>query len=355
MSALEFHVIGLMSGTSLDGLDMAYCRFTKKKGKWGFDVKHAATIAYNLTWKSRLASAHELSSEPLLNLHTKYGRWIGQTVKKFISKEKINKLDLIASHGHTIFHQPHNGFTFQLGDGNAICAETGVTVVYDFRSLDVQLGGQGAPLVPVGDRHLFSDYDVCLNLGGIANLSTEVNNKRIAFDICFANMGLNYLASLAGLDYDRDGEMARKGTVNRILLNQINGFYTTLKARPSLAREQFDSKLRPLLSNKKIKLEDRTRTFCESIALEISKAINKKKRVSILATGGGARNKFLMELFRSKLDEGSSIIIPNSVTLDFKEAVVFAFLGLLKLQGETNVLRSVTKASRDSCSGVVTG
>lgn len=355
MSEKKFYAIGIMSGTSLDGLDLAYCRFTKKKGDWAFKIKAAQTLNYNFEWKSKLAHAHQLSGESLMKLHADYGHWIGDRCQNFIKQNKIGKLDLIASHGHTVFHQPHNGFTFQLGDGNAIFSKTKIPVVFDFRSLDVQLGGQGAPLVPVGDRYLFSEYDVCLNLGGIANLSMEAKAERVAFDICFANMGLNFLAAEAGFDFDRGGEIARKGEVNSSLLTQLNKFYEAFRLkRPSLAREHFDSGLSRLLENKDVTVEDRLRTFCESVAIQISDALpRKKKKVKMLVTGGGVKNKFQMEVISAKVSKQAKVEIPDRLIIDFKEALVFAFLGVMKLLGEKNVLKSVTKASRNSSSGLV--
>lgn len=354
MPGKKLYAIGIMSGTSLDGLDLAYCRFLKTKGAWAYKIKAAQTLNYNSEWKSKLSEAHQLSGENLMKLHAEYGRWIGDRCQNFIKQNKIAKLDLIASHGHTVFHQPHNGFTFQLGDGNAIHSKTQVPVVFDFRSLDVQWGGQGAPLVPVGDRYLFGEYDVCLNLGGIGNLSMEKKGERIAFDICFANMGLNFLASTIGLELDRGGEIARKGKIDRFLLTQLNEFYKPFRAkRPSLAREHFESGLVGLLGDKNIGLEDRARTFCESIVLEVVKSLPKKEKFKMLVTGGGANNKFLIETLASKLGEKAKVVIPDRVTIDFKEALVFAFLGVLKLTGEKNVLKSVTKAKRDSSSGVL--
>jgi anhydro-N-acetylmuramic acid kinase len=356
MSGKRFHAIGIMSGTSLDGLDLAYCRFKKKKNDWDFEIKAAQTLNYNAEWKSKLKSAHQLTGEELMKLHADYGRWIGDRCQNFIKQNKIEKLDLIASHGHTVFHQSHNRFTFQLGDGNAIHAKTKIPVVFDFRSLDVQLGGQGAPLVPVGDRYLFSEYDVCLNLGGIANLSMEKNKERVAFDICFANMGLNFLAASRGLDFDRGGSIARKGKVNEGLLKSINKFYGSFREkRPSLAREHFEKGLVSLLWKKNLSVEDKARTFCESIALEITQVLPKESKINMLVTGGGAKNKFLIEVIASKLNERTTVTIPDPVTIDFKEALVFAFLGVLRWRGKKNVLKSVTKAKRNSSSGVIIG
>lgn len=353
----KYKVIGIMSGTSLDGLDVAFCKFTMKKKKWEFEIKVAHTYSYTADWKTKLARAHQLTGEALTHLHTQYGKLIGQLCNQFIGQHKIKTVDLIASHGHTIFHQPHHKFTFQLGDGNALHATTGLPVAYDFRSLDVALGGEGAPLVPIGDRLLFSDYEICLNLGGIANLSTEVKGERKAFDICFCNMALNYLTAKIGKDFDRDGKLARQGSVHPKLLEALEKIYTPLRGkRPSLGREGFEKEMQGLLDDESIPLNDRLRTVCESIADQIGRAIPAaKKKTKVLATGGGALNSFLIELLQARLSSHQEIFVPNKTLLNFKEALVFAFLGVLRLRNEINVLKSVTGASQNSCSGVLIG
>lgn len=345
-----------MSGTSLDGLDIAWCRFENAGKRWSHKILKGQTLSYSSEWKTKLSHAHLLSSNELLALHAEYGHWLGKASNQFVRKNRISKLDCIASHGHTIFHQPHKKFTFQLGDGNAVHAETGVPVVYDFRSLDVQLGGQGAPLVPVGDQLLFAEADVCLNLGGIANLSMEKGGKRVAFDICFVNMGLNYLASKLGLSFDADGKTASTGKVNESLLKKLHEFYHPFKRkRSSLAREHFENGLLKLLDDESIILEDRLRTFCESIVIQIYHAVPSKKFHRVLVTGGGARNQFLIELLAHHLQRKAILFIPDSQTIDFKEALVFALLGVLRIQNKINVLKSVTGAKSDSSSGIVVG
>ncbi len=353
----KYKVIGIMSGTSLDGVDFAYCKFTLKKKKWEFSIQSAQTFPYPQEWKNKLSTAHSFSGEALLELHTRYGKFLGQQCNQFIKQKKIKDIDLIASHGHTIFHQPKNELTFQLGDGNAMHAAIGLPVIFDFRSLDVTLGGEGAPLVPIGDKHLFSDFDVCLNLGGIANLSMEVNSKRRAFDICFCNMTLNYLSAKAGKDFDKNGILASKGSINQKLLNSFEKIYhSNRKKKPSLSREGFEKEFQSLLDNESISLHDRLRTACESIVSEIVKSIPvRNTKMKLLITGGGALNSFLIELIRSKLTSKMKVIIPSKTIINFKEALVFAFLGVLRLRDENNVLKSVTGASHDSCSGILIG
>ncbi len=354
----HYRVIGLMSGTSMDGLDLACCSFTYRSNKWLFEIEYAVTIKYTPGWLDKLSEASNLSNEGLLKLHAEYGALLGRECQKFIRKHAIKDVDFIASHGHTIFHQPANGFTFQLGDGNALHAASSLPVVYDFRSLDVMLGGEGAPLVPVGDHFLFSDYDVCLNIGGIANLSYVSQDKRIAYDFCFANMGLNYLAAKAGKTMDAGGMMASDGQLDAGMKKQLNKVYTRLrKKRPSMGRELFEKQLKPLLDDERITLSNRLYTFTESVAAEFVHALPPagKKPITVLCTGGGAFNTWLLYRMMEHAGNGVDLILPDESIIKFKEALVFAFLGVRRVRQEVNCLASVTGASRDCSSGVLVG
>jgi anhydro-N-acetylmuramic acid kinase len=353
----RYRVIGLMSGTSLDGLDIAYCLFTCKAGGWSFKIGCAETIPYTTGWHKKLASAQLLGSAELLQLHAEYGTYLGQACRKFIARHVISDVDFIASHGHTIFHQPAKGFTFQLGDGNAIHATSGYPVVNDFRSLDVMLGGEGAPLVPIGDHELFADYDVCLNLGGIANLSTIAKHKRIAYDICFVNMGLNYLANKVGKVYDKNGTLASDGKLNTQLFRQLVSVYKPMEQkRPSMGRELFEKKFKPLLDRETISVEDRLHTFTEVIASKIAEAVRPdRKNISVLCTGGGAFNAYLLYRLMEHSGDRVELIVPEADIVNFKEALIFAFLGVKRVRQETNCLASVTGASRDCSSGMLIG
>lgn len=352
----KYKVIGLMSGTSLDGLDIAFCSFGKQNNKWSYDIEFAETIRYPAKWTKILGTAQTLSGEQLTETDVLYGKLLGELTREFIAKNKLRP-DFITSHGHTIFHQPKKSFTLQIGNGNAIHAATGIPVVCDLRSLDVMHGGQGAPLVPIGDRLLFSEYDVCLNLGGIANLSTEVKRQRIAFDVCFVNMALNYLSEKVGKSFDKNGAISSSGEVNKALLQQIRKIYTKLrKSRPSLGREIFESQLKPLLDNEKISLEDRLRTITESSAEEIVQAIlSLKKNSQVLCTGGGAYNSFLISRMLDLGGDDLIFVIPEDRIIKFKEALVFAFLGVLRVRDEVNCLKSVTGAVQDSSGGILVG
>ncbi len=355
-SSKSYRVIGLMSGTSLDGLDIAFCEFSFTK-TWKFAIRLADTISYSAEWRNRLAQAHLLSAEDLLALHVSYGSFLGQQVKQFIRKHKVKHVDFIASHGHTIFHQPEKGFTFQLGQGSAIHAVADLPVIYDFRSLDVARGGEGAPLVPVGDKFLFPEYQVCLNLGGIGNLSMDIKSQRKAFDICYCNMALNYVMNKEGKSFDRGGEIASSGKVNKKLLEGFEKVYAGYHAkRPSIGREGFEKSVQLLLDDIDISTADKLRTICESVAGEVGAAIAPlKKKANLLATGGGALNTFLIQIIAEKLKGRAEVIVPSAKIIEFKEALVFAFLGVLRARGEINVLKSVTRARRDSIGGEVIG
>lgn len=356
MKTQKYKVIGLMSGTSLDGLDIAYCTFEKRDSKWFYKIEKAEMVPYPAKWRKLLSTAQTFSGENLAQADVSYGSYLGEKALDFIKKNRLRP-DFITSHGHTVFHQPHNGFTLQIGNGNAIYAVTEVPVVCDLRSFDVMLGGQGAPLVPIGDRLLFSEYDVCLNLGGIANLSLEIKKQRIAFDVCFVNMALNYLSEKGGKAFDRNGERAASGDVNPKLLESINRIYARLRAtRPSLGREIFEKQLQPLLNNEKISVDDRLCTVTESAAQEIVSTVRSlKKNAKVLCTGGGAFNAFLLSRMLDLGGDDVTLIVPDEEIVKFKEALVFAFLGVLRVRDEVNCLRSVTGASRDSSGGILVG
>lgn len=352
----RYRVIGLMSGTSLDGLDIAYCEFRNKNNAWQFSLEQSTTIRYPARWHAALSQAHTLSGEALAHLDAEYGLFLGQQVRKFVEKSGM-KADFVASHGHTVFHQPKRHFTTQIGSGTHLHVASGLPVVCDFRSLDVALGGEGAPLVPVGDKLLFADYDVCLNLGGIANLSLEAKRQRIAFDICYCNMGLNRLAAEASKAFDRNGEMAAGGEVNAALLKALNRVYVRLrKQRPSLGREVFDRDFAPLLDDKTIPLADRLATFSETVAIEICDAIRSYAvEARVLCTGGGAFNGYLMTRLLEHGGDALTFMLPDEDIVKFKEALVFAFLGVLRVRGEVNCLKSVTRAAANSSSGMMVG
>ena len=336
-----------MSGSSLDGLDIALVRFQEEDGNYHFQILEAETLPYPNEWKQRLSEAFHKQPEDLRQLDKGYGKYLGEQVLAFAKKHDVTP-DFVASHGHTIFHRPEEHYTLQIGDGQELAKACGFTVINDFRNEDVSKGGQGAPLVPIGDKLLFGDYGICLNIGGIANVSYDENGQRIAYDICIANQALNHLAQMKGLDYDRDGELARSGEVNMDLLKRLNRhpFYGQLPPK-SLGREFFETNQKDLL--KDLSVEDMLATFTEHIALQVALAVSVLPKSKLLVTGGGARNKFLMERLQAR--SSHKVVIPEKQIIDYKEALVFAFLGLLRMEGKTNVLASVTGAESDSCSG----
>ena len=336
-----------MSGSSLDGLDITLVKFDEEGGRYDFQILAAETLPYPEHWTKQLSNAFHKQPKDLVQLDKDYGKYLGEQVLAFAKKHNAQP-DFVASHGHTIFHKPDEHYTLQIGDGQELAKACGFTVINDFRSEDVSKGGQGAPLVPIGDKLLFSDYEICLNIGGIANLSYDEGSKRIAYDLCIANQALNYLANMNGLNYDRDGELARSGEVDMTLLKKLNRhpFYGQLPPK-SLGREFFEANQKELLQG--LPVPDMLATFVEHIALQIALPISFLPKGRILCTGGGARNKFLVERLQARTKH--EVVVPEKQIIDYKEALVFAFLGLLRLEGKTNVLASVTGAESDSCSG----
>ena len=340
---VKYRVLGVMSGTSLDGIDLAICSFSKTKN-WQFNIERSFTFPYTKYWKKTLQNLHEKSAPEIKLIDKKYGLFIGNTINNFLASTKV---DFIASHGHTIFHLPKKKYTLQIGSGKIIAKITKTTTINDFRSLDISLNGQGAPLVPIGDSNLFSDYKYCVNLGGFSNISVKNNRVITAFDICPVNIVLNALCQQLGIEYDNKGDIAKEGKLIPILLKQLNSldFYKQ-KAPKSLSREWVDMYISPLLKNDKV--EDILNTFCEHIAIQIGVFLENE---SALFTGGGVFNTYLIE--RIKYHSYSKIIIPHNTLINFKESLIFAFLGVLRIENQINCLQSVTGAKRDNCGGVI--
>ena len=344
-----YFAIGLMSGTSLDGLDICYAKF-QNITNWEFEILKTETIPYSPEWKNRLQNAILLSAEDLLALDKEYGFYLGEKTQEFISKNNITDLDFIASHGHTVFHQPQRKFTLQIADGRAIKLTTKKPVIYDFRSQDVLMGGNGAPLVPIGDELLFSQYDACLNLGGFSNISLQKNHQRIAFDISPVNVVLNYFAEKLGKNYDENGDFARNGAINFKILEKLNALTFYQKPAPkSLGVEFVNSEIFPLLKDEIP--ENIIATFTEHIAEQIAKVFNDNQLKTVLVTGGGTFNTYLLEKIREKSQ--TELIVPDENIINFKEALIFAFMGVLRLRNEANVLCSATGSSENHCSGLL--
>ncbi|MEO9570734.1 MAG: anhydro-N-acetylmuramic acid kinase [Polaribacter sp.] len=349
MNKNEVFAIGLMSGTSLDGIDLVYVKFDKKKYQ-NFEILHSETVSYSKEWMFTLQNAIHFSSSDLKKLDVNYGKHLGSVINSFIKKFRIDLIDFIASHGHTVLHQPEKGITLQVGSGKEIANVTKQKVVCDFRTQDVELGGQGAPLVPVGDELLFSDYDYCLNLGGFSNISYHKEGKRIAFDICPVNIVLNKYAKELGFEYDDKGKIAASGTFLMQLESELRmlDYYKQLPPK-SLGLEWVQKEIFSRLESSKRKPEDLLRTFTDHIAREIAKVL--PKGVKVLVTGGGAFNEYL--IYKINFNKKVNLIIPSIELTDFKEALVFAFLGLLRIDNQVNCLSSVTGAQKDHSSGKV--
>ncbi len=348
----KYSAIGLMSGTSLDGLDICACNFHCQNGTWSYEFIAGKTIAYSGLWKSKLSNAPTLPALELALLNNDFGKFLGIQTKKFMADYELIP-DLIASHGHTVFHQPNKKLTLQIGSGAEISAETKLPVVCDFRSVDVALNGQGAPLVPAGEKFLFPAYPYLINLGGFANISFNQEEIRAAFDICPANIVLNDLAGKLNppLPYDKDGISSEKGKIKKSLLHQLNALDYYQKPYPkSLGKEWVDQFISPLMAQE-YSVEDKLRTFTEHIAISIAGILNKLPKGEVLITGGGAFNQFLIT--RTKSLTNQAIIIPNKEIVDYKEAIIFAFLGVLRVSHKPNALKAVTGADFDNIGGAV--
>lgn len=347
MNKNKVSILGLMSGTSLDGIDLAFVTFQKDKYQ-NFEMVFAETIPYPEKWREIVQNALHFEAEKLKVLSVSYGDYLGDEINRFIKKYHINNIDFIASHGHTILHQPEKGITLQIGDGQTIANKTQQKVVCDFRSQDVALGGQGAPLVPIGDELLFDEYDYCMNLGGFANISSNENGRRIAFDICPVNVVLNFYAKKLGFDYDANGDIAKNGTFDEVLFNQLNGLAYYKKNSPkSLGIEWVKETIFPVLETSNATPETILRTFSDHIAWQIANVIIDGKKV--LCTGGGTYNQYILQKISSF--KKCELVIPDKNLIEFKEALIFAFLGLLRVDNQINCLSSVTGAKKNHSSG----
>lgn len=340
-----------MSGSSLDGLDIAYCEFQKSDDNWTYEIIVAETLSYTEEWILTLKGLPSADGIKLLETNISYGNLLADQINGFIKKHNI-KPDIVASHGHTIFHEPASGFTFQLGDGQSIASKTRIKTISDFRSKDILLGGQGAPLVPIGDELLFPEFDFCLNVGGIANISFIKNSKRIAFDICGANQILNHLSLQLGKTYDDKGKFALLGKMNPRLFKELNKDKYFLKYHPkSLSNQYVKINFINIVDEFNCSIENKLYTVAKHIAYQINEATMGFPSGRLLITGGGAHNDFLVKAIKMEIKH--QLIKPDNITIDFKEALIFAFMGVLRVLGETNCLASVTGASKDSSSGIV--
>ena len=346
------YAIGVMSGTSLDGVDLCYARFYQDESKkWHYHILATACYTYPENWVDQLAKAHQMTEAQLKQLDITYTELIGYYyINKFISEFQLKKIHFIATHGHTVFHQPENNYTLQIGNLPALADIVGYPVVCDFRVQDVQKGGQGAPLVPMGDKLLFDEYDICVNIGGFVNISRQYENRFLAYDICPANKVLNHLSRQLDYPFDKKGRLAARGKVDHSCLAKLDqlDFYRQ-KPPKSLGLEWVEKEIFPILENSELSVEDQLATFTQHIAHQLGKHLENSK--SVLMTGGGVYNKHLIDLLKEQV--GEKLIIPDDQLINYKEALVFAFLGLLRYQGENNILASVTGAPEDHCVGFI--
>jgi len=351
-------MIGLMSGSSLDGLDIAYCIFHLEHKKWTYEIAVAECIPYDEALRKNLRELPKGSVDQLAEFHTSLGKLFGEWVRVFMDKHGIaDRIEAISSHGHTVLHQPVRGFTLQIGCGAAIAAGSGKKVICDLRTSDVAYGGQGAPIVPMAEKYLFPEHRIFLNLGGIANISFHLTEKVMAFDICGCNTLLNRIAIRKGAAYDAWGEWARQGRRSEFLFNELNAdSFCALPPPKSLGTEYLEKhfliKYDGLLSS----ADDMLHTTAEHIGLQVGKAFEwpgseVSQNETMLITGGGANNDYLVETIAHYAPV--NIAVPDAYTLEFKEALAMAFLGLLRLLEKPNCLASVTGAAYDSIGGAV--
>lgn len=350
MNLNKYTVLGVMSGTSLDGIDCSVVDFTYENNQWNYHFILGETIPYSTDWKNQLKDAIHLSETDLHLLNIEYTYFLGELLNDFIVKHHLNNLDFISSHGHTVLHQPEKGITLQIGNLPIITDMIALPFICDFRVQDVALGGQGAPLVPIGDQLLFSDFDYCLNLGGFSNISFEANGVRTAFDICPINTLLNHFAKILGKDFDENGLLSASGSVNQELLESLNNlsFYNQ-KGPKSLGMEQVNTLFLPLIDRFKLPIIDILATLTEHMAYQIAQVI-KDKDVRVLVTGGGAYNQHLIDRLSLYIPY-AEILLGSKEIIEFKEAIIFALLGVLRKENRINVLSSVTGAQKDHCAG----
>lgn len=347
----SWRVLGMMSGSSLDGLDLCLATFAETETGWTYTLESSETVVYPVFLQQQLATAHQLSGLGLMQLDAALGQFFSAAAAGFL-RGKLAPV-LVSTHGHTIFHRPEGGFTTQIGGAPQMAARLKLPVAYDFRSADVGLGGQGAPLVPVGDALLFSEYAACLNLGGIANISFQYQKKRIAYDLACCNMVLNTASEQLGHAYDAGGELARVGQINYELLEQLSSIpFYKLAAPRSLGREHFEAALKPLLFSGQYQPQDILATWCVHLGAILSQELQKHQVTGdLLITGGGAYNTFLMEKLKNQ--SINRFILPESQLIEQKEALIFGFLGLLRYLRRPNVLSEVTGGSSSHCAGAL--
>ncbi len=361
---MVYSAIGIMSGSALDGLDICYAQYIETGGQWQYEILATECVPYISEWVQKLQEATTLNAYDYQLLHTAYGHYIGNAINQFIEKHQLQyKIALIGSHGHTTFHAPHLKMTAQLGDGAAIAAVTGLPVISDLRAMDIALGGHGAPIVPIGEKFLLGNYNYFLNLGGIANISYKAADTHIAFDTSPANKILNLLMHTIDKPYDDGGALAATGNVNEPLLQALQQFeYYNLPYPKSLDNAFGIKELFPLIAQAQISLADKLATACAHIAIEIKQGITQiiqqqqlpNQPTTLLATGGGALNNYLVQCIQTQLQPLEvHVIAADKQLIEYKEALIMGFMGVLRWREANNVLATVTGASKSSIGGAL--
>jgi anhydro-N-acetylmuramic acid kinase len=358
--AKTYKALGLMSGSSLDGLDLAFCEFSINNDQLDWNFLIGETLPFSEMWQARLAHLPVQNAQVYAKSHIYLGYYFGELCNTFLKKHKVQP-DFIASHGHTIFHDPERRYSAQIGDGAAIAATTGIQTIDNFRTQDIALNGQGAPIAPIADRYLLKGYDFYLNLGGIVNISCNANNQFIAFDISGANQVLNRLANELGLPYDAGGQVAASGKLIQDLFAKSNDLeYLNTTYPKSLSNQWVQESLVPMFVDHEGSIPDKLCSMVHHIGFQIQQSIHqivKKEKLSqnafnMIATGGGAHNSFLMKII-SDYNPNINIEIPDRNIIEFKEAIMIALMGVLRLEGIPNTIHTVTGAARDTISGAI--
>ena len=339
-----------MSGTSLDGLDIVYVNFKHDKS-WKYEIINSKTYKYEKKWNSLLQNISKEKIKSVTKIDTDYTKLLSKYIIKFINEFSIKDIDFISSHGHTALHQPSRSLTYQIGNLPILAKYIKQKVVCDFRVQDVELGGQGAPLVPVGEQYLFSEYNMLINLGGFANITKRIKKDITAYDICPLNIVFNHLARIIELKYDDGGYIASTGDMNQDLYNNLQSLdYYKQDPPKSLGIEWVNDQIYPILKDfKDVPIEDLMNTFSNHFAFQIVKNIGDQDKV--LITGGGAYNEYLIGKIKNLTN--SKITIPDPKIIEYKEALIFSFLGLLRFLEINNCYSSVTGAKKDHCSGKI--
>lgn len=354
-----YNVIGLMSGSSHDGLDIAFAEITDVRNDWTFEIKHAACIPFEKEMEHQLRHAATLPVPEFLKLHTAFGRWIGTQVVDFIHSNALyHKVHFVASHGHTVFHDPESKTSVQIGDGASISGITGLPTITDLRNADIALAGQGAPIVPIADHKFFSEYKYCLNLGGISNVTIN-GAAPLAFDIAPANQVLDYFAQKAGKAFDENGALAAQGRVEETVLTALNALpYYKAEGPKSLANDYSKQLIDIIEALNTLSTADILATLVAHIVFQITQAVEKypaeEGHAKMLVTGGGAMNQFLVAQLSAALQtKAIEVVVPEDNIVKYKEALAMAFIGVLRWREEENVLSSVTGAAKNTIGGAL--